>query len=298
MSGTGPRSLVWATDLDVLPRDHTVARRGDHLVVRSPSNPGHWWGNLLLFDAPPRAGDRLRWEEAFRAAFAGEPAVRHMTFAWDAIDGAAGAGAGEFAAAGYVSERMVGLVAEADELAEHPRRNREVTVRALDPDGDLPLWEAVIALQSAEPFAHEEPAAHVEHLRRRQRDLRALFAAERGAWYVALAPGGTAVLGSCGIVVTGPRGRFQAVDTVAAHRRRGICSRLVTAAARDASARFGAERFVIAADPDYHALGLYESLGFVARERVSGVFRPPSGGSPRFRVETTRGSAAQGDLDV
>ena len=28
---------------------------------------------------------------------------------------------------------------------------------------------------------------------------------------------------------------------------------------------------MICADPDYHALGLYESLGFVAVERVAGV---------------------------
>ena len=34
---------------------------------------------------------------------------------------------------------------------------------------------------------------------------------------------------------------------------------------------FGAERLVIAADAGYHALGLYESLGFERREHVFGV---------------------------
>ena len=44
-------------------------------------------------------------------------------------------------------------------------------------------------------------------------ELRDLFRTGRGAWYVAMAPGGE-VLASCGIVATGDRGRFQAVETV------------------------------------------------------------------------------------
>jgi ribosomal protein S18 acetylase RimI-like enzyme len=79
--------------------------------------------------------------------------------------------------------------------------------------------------------------------------------------------------------VTGGRGRFQVVDTALAYRRRGICSRLVVEAARRSTDRHGAERFVIAADPDYHALGLYESLGFRRKERVAGVCRWPRSAS-------------------
>ena len=90
-------------------------------------------------------------------------------------------------------------------------------------------------------------------------------------WYVALDPETGAVAGSCGVVVTGGRGRFQVVDTALAYRRRGICSRLVVEAARRSAEDYGAERFVIVADADYHALGLYESLGFERREHVFGV---------------------------
>ena len=76
-------------------------------------------------------------------------------------------------------------------------------------------------------------------------------------------------------MVTGGRGRFQVVDTAAAHRRKGICSRLVVEAADRAARLHRADRFVIAADPSYHALGLYESLGFRRAERVAGVCRHP-----------------------
>lgn len=65
------------------------------------------------------------------------------------------------------------------------------------------------------------------------------------------------------------------MDTAEAHRGRGICSRLVVAAAHHAAQHYAAGRLVIAADPDYHALGLYESLGFTRTEEVAGVYRPP-----------------------
>ncbi len=80
--GTVPRALVWATEIDVLPEDRVVERREGRLVVRSPGHPHHYWGNLLIFDGAPGAGDGERWEEAFAVDFADEPQVRHQTFAW------------------------------------------------------------------------------------------------------------------------------------------------------------------------------------------------------------------------
>ena len=64
-----PRSLVWQTEIQVLPQGRILERREDHLVVRSPRNPLHHWGNFLLFDEPPEAGDGERWEALFRAEF-------------------------------------------------------------------------------------------------------------------------------------------------------------------------------------------------------------------------------------
>ena len=53
---TTPRSLVLATDIDVLAIDHTVTRRDGYLVVRSPTNPVFWFGNFLMFDDAPAPG--------------------------------------------------------------------------------------------------------------------------------------------------------------------------------------------------------------------------------------------------
>jgi ribosomal protein S18 acetylase RimI-like enzyme len=272
-----PNSLVFATDIDVLPVDRTVEQRDGYLVIRSPGNPGHYWGNLLLFDDPPGAGDGARWEQIFATEFEADPQVQHYTFAWDRTDGAPGNADAEFVARGYYIEQSVGLLATPDAIHAHPRENREVRVRPLDPDNaaDGALWEQVVEIWVAgrdERFSEDEYRSFAVN---RLRDLRTLSRAGRGAWYVALSPSGNEIVACLGIVVTGGRGRFQAVDTVQAHRRRGICSRLVVEAAHHAAAHFGARRFVIVADPEYHAIALYESLGFERRERACGVFRPP-----------------------
>jgi ribosomal protein S18 acetylase RimI-like enzyme len=276
-ANTVPTSLVWATDYDVLPDDHVVERRNGYLVVRSPGNPAHWWGNLLLFDDAPKPDDGERWEQLFDHEFGGDPRVAHVTFAWDRVDGALGSAREEFVARGYELDEVIGLVAEPGALRMHPRANREVVIRELDPlaGGDRELWDQVIELQVASRDELLDAQVYREFIGHRLEDLRVRFRAGRGAWYVAMYPDDDEVVASCGIVVTAERGRFQSVDTAAAHRRRGISSRLVVEAAHRAAAR-GVRHFVIAAEPDYHALGLYESLGFQRVERVAGVCRRPT----------------------
>lgn len=270
-SGNVPRSLVWATSIDVLGPDRIVERRADHLVIRSPGNPDFYWGNFLLFDDAPRSGDLARWESAFADAFGDEPRVRHRTFAWDRIDGQLGEARSELAAGGYAIDETVGLVARSHDLEPHSRANREVAIAALDPFGDDALWDAVVELnvETREP-EHDEDGYRT-FTRARQGELQELFRAGHGTWYVALDPADGQVVGTCGIVVIAGRGRYQSVVTASTHRRRGICSRLVVEAARLSSAVFGTEHFVIAAELGYHALGLYESLGFKRRERVAGA---------------------------
>jgi ribosomal protein S18 acetylase RimI-like enzyme len=273
-----PRSLVLATDIDVLSIDHTVTRRDGCMVVHSPSNPTFWFGNFLIFEDAPGPGDGQRWERRFEREFADEPRVRHRTFRWDRTDGETGAATQEFTARGYDLESVIGLVAEPGELVAHPRANQEVGIRPLDPTTggpDEPLWASVVEIQVAGRDPRMSHAEYRDFSRTRQAELRALFVAGRGAWYVALTSAGE-VAASCGIVTTGDRGRFQAVETAERHRRRGLCSRLVVDAGAHAAAEHSLRTLVIAADADYHALGLYESLGFRRQERVSSVCRRPA----------------------
>jgi ribosomal protein S18 acetylase RimI-like enzyme len=267
-------SLVWATDIDVLAPDHTVDRRDGYWLVQSPSNPTFWWGNFLIFDDAPVVGDGVRWETLFAKEFSERPEVTHRTFAWDRVDGEPGAAEHEFVARGYELEWTSGLVAKPARLVEHPAAHSEVAVRALDPTADEQLWDAVIALQmagAADEFQGSD--YHLTFLRARQRELRDVFSSGRGSWYVALLDGDLA--GSLGIVVTETRARYQAVEIAEEFRRRGIARRLVFEAARHACSKHQIDHFVIAANPDYHAIGIYEGLGFERVELVVGAMHKP-----------------------
>lgn len=69
-------SLGYQTDLAVLWLGGTqVEDRGDHLVVRSPHNPTHWWGNFLLLAQVPAPEASKSWLDRFAATF---PAAEHV----------------------------------------------------------------------------------------------------------------------------------------------------------------------------------------------------------------------------
>ena len=68
----------WATDLAVLElTGSNLDDRGDHLVVRTPDNPGFHWGNFVLVTDPSTADDAERWVRTFAAA--------HPAATWTAV---------------------------------------------------------------------------------------------------------------------------------------------------------------------------------------------------------------------
>lgn len=270
------KSLVWATDIDVLERDRLLERRDGYWAVHSPTNPTFWWGNFLLFDEPPGAGDGERWEALFEAEYSGRSEVTHRTFAWDRTDGASGDAEREFVERGYELEWTAGLIAAPERIVTHVRANTDVMVRALDPraGAEADLWDQVLRRQMSQAPEGTGGDYHLTFLRRRQAELRRLFEEGRGAWYAALLA--EEVVSSLGIVVTGVRARYQDVHTSESHRGRGIATRLVADAAAVAASRHAIDHFVMAADPDYHAIGIYESVGFERRELVVGAMRKPA----------------------
>src|SRR5207248_4049021 len=179
-------SLVWATSVETLPLDRVIVRKDDYLLVRSPSNPAHHWGNLLVFDRPPGAGDARRWEQLFELEFGEDPRVRHKTFAWDRIDGEVGLAHDEFVPRGYDLDESIGLVAERRQIRAHRREYRDVLIRALDPapGANEELWQAVVELQVAGRDEHHDEAGYRDFVRARLDGLREHFRTGRGAWYV------------------------------------------------------------------------------------------------------------------
>ena len=91
-------SLGYRTDLFVRAFDGVVEDRGRHIVVRTPSNPGFWWGNLLLYPDAPDAADARAAERGHEGSWLDDharelPDIKAKLLAWDRPDGASGASA-------------------------------------------------------------------------------------------------------------------------------------------------------------------------------------------------------------
>lgn len=260
-----PISLAARTDLAVLGPASRVDDEGDHLVVRSPDNPGFIWGNYLLFSAPPSAGDLPRWCRLYDEAFRHSPGRVARTFTWDRADGFEGA-ALEFVDAGFALERTDILVCR--RALAPPRRNPGLDIRPLE--GDLEYGAAVdMQVQSREPCFAEAPYRRFRLAR--MAAYRLLVAEGRGQWWGAFLDG--TLVGDLGLFVVEGLGRYQFVTTDPAHRRRGVCSTLLAVTATAALARPDVHALVIAADPEGHARAIYESVGFTHAEWQLGLTR-------------------------
>jgi ribosomal protein S18 acetylase RimI-like enzyme len=250
------RSLGFRTDL-VLRRlaGATVEPREGYLVVRTPQNPGFYWGNFLLVPAPPGAGDAERWLAQFEAEF---PAARHVAIGVDGTDGELGA-AESFVTAGLSAS--VSTVLTADRLEAPGAAFDAARLRPLDSDED---WEQAVRLRLDIDGPTDE--AERTFVVRRAAEMRSLVEAGHGVYVGAFVDG--VMRSGLGLFATGDGvGRYQTVETHPEFRRRGLARSLVTFAADLGRQSYGIERVVIVADPDDVAVRLYRRLGFTDLER-------------------------------
>jgi ribosomal protein S18 acetylase RimI-like enzyme len=250
-------SLGYRTDLALLSAGGSVVEdHGDHLVVRSPHNPTHWWGNFLLLAAPPEPEDAGRWLDRFVTAF---PRARHVAFGVDGTDGRVGDLAA-WSAVGLVVEAQAVMTAAS---VRPPPRLADALCRPLVSDAD---WAQSVELRVRCHDGPEDDAAFRAYAVAQARTRRQMVEAGHGTWSGAFAADDRLVC-QLGLFHGGPGlARFQSVETDPDHRRRGLAGSLVAHVSRYGFEELGARTLVMVADPAYHALDLYRSLGFAVTQ--------------------------------
>ena len=249
-------SLGYRTDLALLIAGGSVVEdSGDHLVVRSSHNPTHWWGNFLLLAQPPAGQDARRWLHRFVEAF---PAADNVAFGVDGTQGT-------------VSDLAVwtslGLIVEAQAVmtaasVRPPRRTAEVVCLALSSDAD---WAQSVELRVRCQDGPEEPAAFRAYAAAQARTRREMVEAGHGQWSGAFTD--DRLVCQMGLFAAGPGlARFQSVETDPDTRRRGLAGTLVHHVSTYGFEALGARTLVMVADPGYHAVDLYRSMGFERTE--------------------------------
>ena len=250
-SGARPLTAGWATDLAIL--RHTGSQiddRGDHLVVRTPRNPTFHWGNFVLVTEPAAADDAERWHTAFTGEF---PAATHVALGLPRLP----------LAEPYL---RLGLDVGTDEVLTTttlPEQRPLSGPYAARPFAGAADWSALLAVNILENrWEGTHPVdEHAEFLRAQQRLRQEMVGAGLAQWFGAVDADGT-LAAYLGIVVCGELGRYQAVGTPPAHRRRGLAGHLLGLAARWAYER-GVSEWVIVTETVNPAGRLYRGVGFV-----------------------------------
>jgi GNAT superfamily N-acetyltransferase len=266
------RSLGWRTDLMMRRLSGSVVTdQGDHLVVRTPHNPTHYWGNFLLLAEPPRTARGAHvWVDRFTAEF---PDAQHVALGVDDPAGDVGDPAW-WEVHGLSVDRSAVLVL--DGVAPRARPVRDAggpppVLRRVETDQE---WAALVDLREAVDERAGDPG-HRGYVVRRLAEARALASAGRGACFAAFLDG--LPRASLGVFTDGSGvARYQTVETHPDFRRRGYAGALVAVAGRYALGELGASRLVILADPAYVAIHLYRALGFVEVERPAQLERAPA----------------------
>ena len=256
-------SLGFRTDL-MLRRlsGATITDRGDYIVVQTPANPAFYWGNFLLLSQPPAHGSSGRWLDVFAEEL---PSAKHVAIGIDGLDGVAG-DISELVSAGLELESNVVLTAQTLRATVPPASGE---VRPLRTDQD---WAQAVAVRLT--LDDDDRPEHREFVERKMAEARQLTRDGHGEYFGAFVDG--VVRGSLGIVTDGSGvARYQNVETHPEHRRQGHARAMLQMAAEAAVNRFGAHTLVIVADPDYVAIELYRSLGFVDAERQVQLQRTP-----------------------
>lgn len=259
-----PASPGWRTHLMFARFDGEVGDGGDHWVVRTPSSPGFYWGNFLLYRRPPVEGDFERWMQRFDEAIVRHaPATGHRAFGIaEPADSLTVPPA--FAAAGFELYPQATLTLQRQGLQPLPRPlEAAFELRPLRLDSET---VAVVDLSVACNDGGFETEGYRRFRHHQMRRYAAMDAAGMGHWWGAVHRG--KVVAALGLFGQDGLGRFQHVETHPDFRRRGLCRALVHAACRHGFEQQGWHTLVMGADPHDVAIGIYRSVGFAQQDTL------------------------------
>ncbi len=254
------RSPGLRSTLIFLEFDGAVYDRGSHIAMHSLTNPNYFWGNLLVYDNAPDAEDFDRWISDFDREFT-NPAIYHRTFAWQSPEKG---DLSKFLENGYKLESTAALTAS--EVIRPKKHNDALTIRTLQTDED---WDDVLEVELSISTPDLPRAEWAQFITNQSKRYRAMEAAGLGHWYGGFIDG--QLVTSLGLFHKNGLGRFQSVATHPAHQRKGYCQTLVYEVSKQALASGEAQTLVMCADPGYHAIKIYESVGFVQQALEHGV---------------------------
>jgi GNAT superfamily N-acetyltransferase len=253
-----------ATELWLPEFDSEVLAHDGFIAVRTPSNPTFYWGNCLYLADNPADADLALWLARFDAAVKSgsdyAAAIQHVAIGTNALPGTL-ADLPSWRAARFEAHTTSSLcLSQPQALKPSTRLPTLARFAPLDLVLDLP---ALLDVECSEIDGYEPEGyrqfRHRQHLRHQAMQTAGL-AQWFGMWC------GDELAAVCGLLRRADQVRFQNVVTKPEHRRKGLCTALISHTCQWAFSNWQTQQLWMMADPHDVAIGIYESLGF-ARQR-------------------------------
>lgn len=250
-------NLGFLTDFKLLGADSEIIEYTHYFLVKTPSNPTFIDGNCLVLKSPELLKDKTKLEKDFKTHFGLETNQHHLSF--KLMEVISGELLSTYLKDQYEYDKLAVMTYEAKKNTTRVLENTAWEIRAFSLDADWEQW--------AKNEIEERPSIFTEssfknYLWGRIAVYKALTRQGFGNFYGLFQKG--ELLASAGLYVFDGIGRFQQVRTLEKARRQGMCKALIQFIYVQNASKM--EEAVIVADEEYHALKLYEGLGFKSKE--------------------------------
>lgn len=252
-------NLGFFTDFKLLGSDAKVTEYVDYYLVETPTNPTFIDGNCMVLKSPDLLLDKDKLEKLFKCHFSEATNQHHVGFRLMHIPS-------DEILAPYLQNDQYQIdnlavmtydkeAVEAKTVLQEERDH----IRPFSSDLDWEQWTQHEIRERPTVFSE---ASFKAYLLNRRNVYKTMITQEMGNFYGVFRDG--KLLAAAGLYIFDKIGRFQQVRTIESARRQGLCKRLIQHIYTVNMLQM--EEAVIVADEDYHALKIYEGLGFRTRE--------------------------------
>ncbi len=256
------QSLEINTDLHINRFSGTVTDKGDYIVVHTPSNPGYYYGNYLVFNKPPGKNDYEKWMALFKKEIYDKNHSNHVLFRWDTIIGDTGY-VSKFKENNFDIEENILLSTHVVNQPLH--YNTEITIRVLKTDSE---WEMAINNQI---LCRDENTSgslpdFTKFKQKQFEQYRLMCKNKLCEWFGVFIK--DQLVADMGVFLVNGAGHFDNVGTAPEFRRQGICGSAIYKISKQYLDSKKAHTLMMVADENYHAARIYESVGFQPNEKT------------------------------
>ncbi|MEJ6404301.1 GNAT family N-acetyltransferase [Yoonia sp. 2307UL14-13] len=255
------RSLALASDAVTMQGLSTFEDHGDHIVQRTRAEPDYWHGNIVIMkDCRNPLADVGHFARHF-------PDATHHVTVWDIPNLDPAPIAAVLKPQGFDIDTF-DVLALNGPLSDAAMPSG-IILRELNHNDWPALTDLQIEVSREDGY---DPASHRPYLERRNIARQRQIAEGLGTWFGAF--DGDLIVGSMGLFHDTSIARYQAVETRASHRRRGICAALLSHSHQWLHPRAPQATTIIVAEADSNAGRLYRRAGFTLAETLVEATKP------------------------